>query len=155
MLNQRPGKTSSFAKEGLSVYGIFHHFAHTPQGRNRLRQDFLRPSVNMDVINERHDFIGVFLRPDNCNSLDKISKSLKHIKNLRPVMINLRKGVSTGSAKVTGFKTTVWATLLAVNGPTVCHSGTDADVSLPFMASIFMMPYERSVVEICLPCGPK
>ena len=29
-------------------------------------------------------------------------------------MINLRKGVSTGSAKITGFKTTVWATLLAV-----------------------------------------
>lgn len=29
-------------------------------------------------------------------------------------MINLRKGVSTGSAKTTGFKATVWATLLAV-----------------------------------------
>lgn len=116
MFNQGPGKKSSSSKEGLSLYGVFHHFAHTPQGRNRLRQDFLRPSVNMTVIQERHDFIGVFLRPDNCNSLNKISKSLKHIKNLRPVMINLRKGVSTGSAKITGFKTTVWATLLAVCG---------------------------------------
>jgi DNA mismatch repair protein MSH5 len=46
--------------------------------------------------------------------LNKIMKSLKHIKNLRPVMINLRKGISTGSAKITGFQTTVWATLLAV-----------------------------------------
>ncbi|RJE19961.1 hypothetical protein PHISCL_07701 [Aspergillus sclerotialis] len=113
ILNQGPGKKSSSSKEGLSLYGIFHHFAHTPQGRNRLRQDFLRPSVDISVINERHNFISTFLRPDNCSPLNKISKSLKHIKNIRPVMINLRKGVSTGSAKITGFKTTVWATLLA------------------------------------------
>ncbi|KAJ8196696.1 hypothetical protein LV164_001058 [Aspergillus fumigatus] len=55
----------------------------------------------------------VYLRPDNYDALNKIVKGLKHIKNLRPVMINLRKGISTGSAKITGFKTTVWATLLA------------------------------------------
>ncbi|CAG7941136.1 unnamed protein product [Penicillium nalgiovense] len=42
-----------------------------------------------------------------------MTKALKHIKNLRPVMVNLRKGISTGSAKITGFKTTVWASLLA------------------------------------------
>lgn len=117
MFNQGPGKKSSSSKEGLSVYGIFQRFAGTPQGRNRLRQDFLRPSTSIDVIRERHDCISVFLRPDNLNCLEKISKSLKHIKNLRPVMINLRKGISTGSAKVIGFKTTVWATLLAVSSP--------------------------------------
>lgn len=48
--------------------------------------------------------------------MEKMVKGLKHIKNLRPVMINLQKGISTGSGKVSGFKTTVWATLLAV-----CH----------------------------------
>ncbi|RLL94950.1 hypothetical protein CFD26_102223 [Aspergillus turcosus] len=113
MLNQGPGRKSPASKEGLSVYGLFQRFAHTPQGRNRLRQMFLRPSVEMNVICERHDFISVYLRQDNYNALNKIVKSLKHIKNLRPVMINLRKGISTGSAKITGFKTTVWATLLA------------------------------------------
>jgi len=41
--------------------------------------------------------------------------ALKKIKNLHPVMINLRKGVCVGGGKVTGFKTTVWATLLAVS----------------------------------------
>ncbi|KAI2832580.1 hypothetical protein CBS63078_5498 [Aspergillus niger] len=40
-------------------------------------------------------------------------KGLKHIKNLHYVMINLRKGISTGSGKIMGFKATVWATLLA------------------------------------------
>ncbi|GIJ83914.1 mutS protein msh5 [Aspergillus pseudoviridinutans] len=113
MLNQGPGRKSPASKEGLSIYGLFRRFAHTPQGRNRLRQLFLRPSVEMNVICERHDFISVYLRQDNYNALNKIVKSLKHIKNLRPVMVNLRKGISTGSAKITGFKTTVWATLLA------------------------------------------
>lgn len=114
MFNQGPGKKSSSGKEGLSVYGLFHRFAGTPQGRGRLRRMFFRPSVDLNTICERHDFIAVLSRPDNLAPLEKMTKALKHIKNLRPVLINLRKGVSTGSAKITGFKTTVWASLLAV-----------------------------------------
>ncbi|KAE8416659.1 DNA mismatch repair protein Msh5 [Aspergillus pseudocaelatus] len=113
MVNQGPGRKSSSSKEGLSVYGLFQRFASSPQGRHRLRQIFLRPSIDTDIICERHAFISVFLRPDNNNSLSKLTRSLKHIKNLHPVMVNLRKGISTGSGKITGFKTTVWATLLA------------------------------------------
>ncbi|KAH3143904.1 hypothetical protein KXW18_008966 [Aspergillus fumigatus] len=86
--------------------------SHQPR-KKAYPQIFLRPSVEINVICERHDFISVYLRPDNYDALNKIVKGLKHIKNLRPVMINLRKGISTGSAKITGFKTTVWATLLA------------------------------------------
>lgn len=115
MINKGLGRKSS-SKEGLSVYGLFQRFAHTPQGRNRLRQLFLRPSVDLDVVRERHAFVSVYLRPENCNPLNKIIKSLKHIKNLHNTMLNLRKGISTGSGKIAGFKTTVWATLLAVRG---------------------------------------
>ncbi|KAL5336958.1 muts domain V-domain-containing protein [Aspergillus crustosus] len=113
MVNGGPGKRSSSSKEGLSVYGLFQRFACTPQGKQRLRQIFLRPSVRLDVIHERHAFISVYLQPDNYNALNKMVKALKHIKNLRPVMINLQKGISTGSGKIAGFKTTVWATFLA------------------------------------------
>ncbi|RMZ45157.1 DNA mismatch repair protein Msh5 [Aspergillus flavus] len=113
MVNQGPGRKSSSSKEGLSVYGLFQRFAYSPQGRHRLKQIFLRPSIDTDVIRERHAFISVYLRPDNNDPLSKLTRSLKHIKNLRPVMINLRKGISAGSGKITGFKTTVWATLLA------------------------------------------
>ncbi|KAJ5332567.1 DNA mismatch repair protein MutS core [Penicillium brevicompactum] len=113
MFNQGPGKKSAAGKEGLSVYGLFQHFAYTPQGRARLKQSFFRPSVDLVTIRGRHEFIGVFSRPDNLSAMEKITKALKHIKNLRPVMVNLRKGISTGSAKITGFKTTVWASLLA------------------------------------------
>ncbi|KAE8394229.1 muts domain V-domain-containing protein [Aspergillus alliaceus] len=112
-VNQGPGRKSSASKEGLSVYGIFQRFAYSLQRRNQLKQFFLRPSTDIDVIRERHAFIGVYLRPDNNNPLNKLTKSLKHIKNLRHVMVNLRKGISTGSGKITGLKTTVWATLLA------------------------------------------
>lgn len=118
--NQGPGKTSSGSKESLSVYGLFHHFARTPQGKARLRQYFLRPGIDIDIINERHDFIGVFLRPDNAPALEKLTKSLKNIKNLRPVMIHLHKGVSTGNARYGGFKSGVWATLIAVCIPFEC-----------------------------------
>ncbi|KAI2914191.1 hypothetical protein CBS147371_6491 [Aspergillus niger] len=113
MVNHGPGRKSTSSKEGLSVYGLFQRFACTPQGRNQLKQMFLRPSVELDVINERNFFIGVYLRTDNFNPFDKMVKGLKHIKNLHYVMINLRKGISTGSGKIMGFKATVWATLLA------------------------------------------
>ncbi|RDH18348.1 DNA mismatch repair protein Msh5 [Aspergillus niger ATCC 13496] len=113
MVNHGPGRKSTSSKEGLSVYGLFQRFACTPQGRNQLKQMFLRPSVELDVINERNSFIGVYLRTDNFNPFDKMVKGLKHIKNLHYVMINLRKGISTGSGKIMGFKATVWATLLA------------------------------------------
>lgn len=114
MFNQGPGTKSASGKEGLSVYGLFNRFAYTPQGKAKLKQIFFRPSLDMAFIRQRHDFIGVFSRPDNMAALEKITKGLKHVKNLRPVMINLRKGISTGSAKMTGFKATVWASLLAV-----------------------------------------
>lgn len=114
MFNQGPGNKSTTGKEGLSVYGIFRRFAYTPQGKARLKQLFFRPSLSLDVIRERHDFIGVFSRPDNMAALEKMTKALKNIKNLRPAMINLHKGISTGSGKTTGFKATVWESLLAV-----------------------------------------
>ncbi|PYH39873.1 MutS family protein MSH5 [Aspergillus neoniger CBS 115656] len=113
MVNQGTGRKSTSSKEGLSVYGLFQRFASTPQGRNKLKQMFLRPSVELDVINERNSFISVYHRADNLNPLDKLVKGLKHIKNLQYAMINLRKGISTGSGKIMGFKATVWATLLA------------------------------------------
>ncbi|OXV09463.1 hypothetical protein Egran_02772 [Elaphomyces granulatus] len=109
--NQGPNRESSGAKENLSVYGLFNHHAHTPQGKAQLRQYFLRPSTSISVVTERHNFISVFLRPDNSSTLQKIVSSLKKIKNIRPVMINLRKGFNTGKSR--GFRTTIWGTLLA------------------------------------------
>ena len=108
--NQGPGTTGS--KESLSVFGLFQHSARTPQGKARLRQMFLRPSLDIDVINARLDFVSVFVRPDNQTVTQKLSKSMSKIKNMRNVMIMLNKGVDGGNGKFGSFKSGVWSSLL-------------------------------------------
>lgn len=68
----------------------------------------------MVVINERLDTASVFLRPDNHGPLTSITKSLGQIKNMRAVMMNLKKGVSSGLSKVGRIKNGIWSTLRSV-----------------------------------------
>lgn len=107
--NQGPTKANSGSKEGLSVYGLFHYLAKTPQGRVLLRQYFLRPSLDLSVINKRLDAISIFLRPDNSAPVNQIVQSLKKIKNMRVAMVNLRKGVNAGPGKKQGITSGLWA----------------------------------------------
>ncbi|KPI35358.1 uncharacterized protein AB675_9898 [Cyphellophora attinorum] len=109
VFNQGPGTTGS--KESLSVYGLFHSYARTPQGKARLRQLFLRPSLDKEEINGRLDFVSILTRPDNHTALDRLSKSLSKIKNLRSTMAMLRRGIEAGT-KYSSFKSGVWSTLL-------------------------------------------
>ena len=95
---QGPMKSSSGAKESLSIYGLFNKLARTPQGKHRLRQMFLRPSTNIDVINERLNTLAVFGDPQNADPYKDITKSLKTIKNIRTVIIHLKKGI-TGKSR--------------------------------------------------------
>lgn len=109
--NQGPG--SSGSKESLSIYGLFQHFARTPQGKVLLRQYFLRPSLDLEEIDTRLDFVSVFVRHDNLNSTQELSHNMSKIKNMRTTMIHLRKGINGGNQKFGGFRSGVWASLLA------------------------------------------
>ncbi|KAL2059622.1 hypothetical protein ABVK25_000915 [Lepraria finkii] len=109
--NQGPTKASSGSKEGLSVYGLFHHLARTPQGKQLLRSYFLRPSLDMDVINERLETASVFLRPDNDSPLNNIVKNLGQIKNMKTAMVHLRKGIGSGLSRGGAIKSGVWSSL--------------------------------------------
>ncbi|PSN73019.1 hypothetical protein BS50DRAFT_653326 [Corynespora cassiicola Philippines] len=109
--NQGPTKTTSGSKECLSVYGLFRPFARTSQGKYLLRQYFLRPSLNLEVINERLETVGTFLRPDNMAVMESLMKDLRPINNMRVLMINLRKGVSRGNSKGRGISKSVWSGL--------------------------------------------
>ena len=109
-----PTGASSGSKEGLSVYGLFHHLARTPQGKSLLRQYFLRPILDMDVINERLETASVFLRPDNDASMNSIVKNLGQIKNMKTVTLHLRKGINNGSSKGGGIKSGIWSSLRSV-----------------------------------------
>jgi len=109
--NQGPNATSSGSKEGLSVYGLFHHLARTPQGKQRLRQMFLRPLLDLNGIVERHRTIGTLLRTENDTVRGGLTKSFKSIKNMKPVMMHLRKGVSASTNKTGGIRNGVWSTI--------------------------------------------
>jgi len=108
---QGPTSASSGAKESLSVFGLFHHFASTPQGKYKLRQIFLRPSLDSEIIEQRQATIGIFIRPENVPALEKMTKSLKKIKNIRTVVIHLQKGISGTSGRSSGMQRGVWANL--------------------------------------------
>ncbi|TVY20089.1 MutS protein-like [Lachnellula arida] len=103
-------KSSSGAKESLSVFGLFVHLAHTPQGKQKLRQIFMRPSVNLTVIEERLNTLKILLRPENSSSLESISRSLKHIKDIRSVVIHLQKGIND-MGKGNSVSRSVWANI--------------------------------------------
>jgi DNA mismatch repair protein MSH5 len=107
------GPATSGAKESLSVYGLFHHLARTPQGRQRLRRMFLRPSLDVAVIEERLNTIAVFLRPENEPSLQKLTWCLSKIRDIRTVIIHLQKGMRDVSAKGGGIRKGVWASIQA------------------------------------------
>ncbi|KAF1911832.1 muts domain V-domain-containing protein [Ampelomyces quisqualis] len=109
--NRGPTKSNSGAKEGLSVYGLFHHLARTSQGRFMLRQHFLRPSLNLDIINERLDTIGVFTHPENDSALASLVKILKNVGNMRVMMISLRKGLGGTTKGKGGLSRSVWSAI--------------------------------------------
>ncbi|MCJ1475715.1 MutS protein msh5 [Lambiella insularis] len=109
--NQGPTNASSGSKEGLSIYGLFQHLARTPQGKFLLRQYFLRPSLDIDVIKDRQNTASVFLRPDNTPYMEEIVKGLKQIKNMKTVMIHLQKGMTNALSKGGGIKSGVWFSL--------------------------------------------
>lgn len=103
--------SSSGSKESLSIYGLFHHLAHTPQGRQKLRQIFLRPSLDLFIINERLNTISTFVRPDNASILEGIVESLKRIKDIRAVIVRLKRGISDGSGRGFGIQGSGWSSI--------------------------------------------
>ncbi|KAF5679949.1 DNA mismatch repair MSH5 [Fusarium circinatum] len=105
-----PGANKSNSKESLSVYGLFHHLACTPQGRTQLRQLFLRPLLDLDIISERQRTIAVLLQPDNAEKLAQLASTLRKIRNMRTTLAQLRKGIEFPSAGQS-FDRGVWATI--------------------------------------------
>lgn len=97
------------------MYGLFHHLARTPQGRFLLRQQFLRPSLNLDVINERLNAVSVFTRPDNDAALQSLVQNLKNVGNMRVMAVNLRKGVGGSTKGSGGLAKSIWTSIRAAS----------------------------------------
>jgi DNA mismatch repair protein MSH5 len=113
--NQGPTKGTSGSKEALSVYGLFHRLARTPQGKCLLRQYFFRPSLDIQVINERLNTVAVFLRPENWDIISQLGQCLRKIRNMRSIIIRLRKGISSTSSGGKGLGRRIWSNVLEVS----------------------------------------
>lgn len=113
--SQNQGPRSSGAKEGLSVYGLFYHLARTPQGRQRLRQWFMRPTMDMNVLQQRQRSIHVFVRPDNATQVTDLSKNLKGMAHIRNHILKLRKGVTLSMSIKSPTAKPVWFTIRSVS----------------------------------------
>ncbi|KAI1763423.1 muts domain V-domain-containing protein [Hypoxylon sp. FL1150] len=105
-----PSNSASGAKESLSVYGLFQPLARTPQGKLKLRQIFLRPSTDLDLILARQKTISFLLRPGNTEVLAQLSDELKKIKNMKSVTAFLEKGVDIPGRRIS-IASNVWASI--------------------------------------------
>jgi len=95
----------------------------TPQGQAMLRQLFLRPTLNDNVIVERQSIIQALLRPDNWNATTGLKKTLKKVVNMGKIFMRLKKGIASdagGSSeevdgkKIRGGSKSMWMAILQV-----------------------------------------
>lgn len=117
-MNQGPDRSKSGAKESLSLYGLFHVLTHTSQGKLKLRQIFMRPSIDLDLIHERQRTISVFLQPENNADITHVCKTLRKIKNIKTYIPQLKKGVNLSGGHGAPDRGT-WATLQAFSAYTI------------------------------------
>lgn len=82
-------------KENLSVFGLFKQLACTPQGKTKLKQVFLQPTVDLAMIRERQRSISVFALPENEGTVRDVQRSLRKTQDMRKVVSRLERGAKS------------------------------------------------------------
>ncbi|GAA5999375.1 hypothetical protein JCM5350_004037 [Sporobolomyces pararoseus] len=108
-------------KEGLSIFNIV-NLTRSPLGSALMRQWLVRPSLELNVIEERHETVDSLLRPENVAAADAIRAHLKSIKNAHKAMLLLLSGRG---------KLREWTTIYAV----LCYSILAHDAALTLSRS--------------------
>ncbi|CAI2171965.1 328_t:CDS:10 [Funneliformis geosporum] len=80
-------------KEGLSLFGILNN-TRTSLGKKLFKQWFLRPTLDLTVIDERQHTIECFLRPGNLEYAEQLVSCLKNIKNIPKIIDNMKRNVN-------------------------------------------------------------
>ncbi|KAJ3219469.1 MutS protein msh5 [Dinochytrium kinnereticum] len=84
-----PNLHSSRKKEGLSLFGILNRTL-TPNGSLLLKNWFLRPSMDVRVINNRLDTIEFFLHPQHQAMVLELRGCLQNIKNIPKILHHMK-----------------------------------------------------------------
>jgi DNA mismatch repair protein MSH5 len=82
-------------KEGLSLFGIVNS-ARSPLGQRLLKEWFLRPSLSLEVVRERHECVEVLLKGENIHVVGGLAKCLKKVKNIPKIIAALKRGKGGG-----------------------------------------------------------
>ncbi|KAJ8463856.1 hypothetical protein ONZ51_g9983 [Trametes cubensis] len=90
---------SDKTKEGLSLFGIL-NATKTRLGRSLMREWFLRPSLSLSVIKNRHDAVECFIRPDNTTTAMSMHGHLQGMKNIPKILVSMK----AGKAKVSDWQ---------------------------------------------------
>ncbi|KAH9889862.1 DNA mismatch repair protein MutS [Cubamyces lactineus] len=90
---------SDKTKEGLSLFGIL-NATKTRLGRSLMREWFLRPSLSLTIIKNRHDAVECFIRPDNTTTAMSMHGHLQGMKNIPKILVSMK----AGKAKVSDWQ---------------------------------------------------
>ncbi|GAA5826364.1 hypothetical protein JCM5353_004733 [Sporobolomyces roseus] len=82
---------STRGKEGLSIFGIV-NMTRTPLGSVLMRQWLIRPSLELELIEQRHETVACLLRTENASAVEAIRKELKMVKNANKALATLLHG---------------------------------------------------------------
>ncbi|KAI7885578.1 hypothetical protein K492DRAFT_203978 [Lichtheimia hyalospora FSU 10163] len=77
-------------KESLSLFGLLNHTV-TPIGQHLLQSWIQRPTLNLDVLDQRHTAISYFSTNDTMALIKELRNHLKHIKNIPRVISVIRE----------------------------------------------------------------
>ncbi|KAK4165824.1 muts domain V-domain-containing protein [Cladorrhinum sp. PSN259] len=109
--SQCPDGSEPTAKGSLSIIALIQSLASTAQGKRRLRQLLLRPSTNINVIQERQTSIGILLRPENAEVTKDMRKLLRKLKDNKALLLHVRKGIDKVRGRVS-IRIRDWEALL-------------------------------------------
>ena len=82
-------------KENLSVFGLFKQLACTPQGKTKLRQVFLQPTIDVTVIRDRQQAISHFALAENEGAVRDAQRCLRKIRDMKEVISRLERGAKS------------------------------------------------------------
>ena len=121
-MHNQGASSATGTKEALSVYGLFRKHAHTSQGKTLLRKCFLRPSLNIDVIEERLETVSTLLHPQNLEALDILISNIRLVADMHIAVNKLKKGASMGANRAFGVSKSIWVNIRQVGLSMTCSN---------------------------------
>jgi DNA mismatch repair protein MSH5 len=108
---------SGRSKEGLSLFGIM-NYCKSPGGKKLLRNWFMRPPIDIQIIHERLNTISFLLEPNNVESIKDITNCLKYIKDIPKILSKFLNATND----VNDWKNLYQTLLYSMKIRELCHS---------------------------------